>query len=171
MISAFKNFCFAACFLVSLGASACAQQDEDEMPISQMLSSGEWVLLSPIHLGEKRSAYLVQKEVLRATPSWGESDSIFDLKVIKNRVLESLRARGRPNLEDVVIQEISLKRVNAEVEWLRARFYYVVKFSFVYDGKPVPGSKNEVYMLSDGRVVQPYTEEQESTVEFKHPNP
>jgi|GEM_PF-1603630 hypothetical protein len=140
--------------------SACAEPNKEKVKISEMLSSQEWVLLSPVHLGVNRSAYLVKKERLRSTPNLDEKSSqIFDLEMIKDRILKSYRGGSRPSLEDVIVQEITLKRIQSDLEWLRGRYFYIVEITFIYDGDPVPGSSEEIYMLSDGTIIYPTVED------------
>ena len=148
---------FTAAFL---SLSACAKPNEEEVKISEMLSSQEWVLLSPVHLGENRSAYLVKKERLRSTPNLDErSSKIFDLEMIKDRILKSYRGGSRPSLEDVIIQEVTLKRIQSKLNWLKGRFFYIVEIAFIYEGNLVPGSSEVIYMLSDGTIIYPTVED------------
>ena len=103
---------------------------------------------------------MVKKERLRSTPNLDEKSSqIFDLEMIKDRILKSYRGGSRPSLEDVIVQEITLKRIQSDLEWLRGRYFYIVEITFIYDGDPVPGSSEEIYMLSDGTIIYPTVED------------
>lgn len=143
-------------FGISLLSSACAA-DED-LEIKDVLSGDDWVVLSPIIVGEtSESVYAAKKTDLQnAKKIDPEKDLLlneYSFSAIKESILGHLKSKKRPNLEDIRVQKISLNRVESEEQSLSNRWFYVVTFALVYDGLAVEGSEEVMYLLPDGSII------------------
>ena len=140
------------------GLLSCVRADDDEVKIRDVLCSDDWVVLSPIIVGETGdSVYAVKKSDLKSSERIDSNENlqIGNLRVskIKEIVLSHVKTKGRPNVEDIQIQEISLNRIESQEDDLANKWFYVVTFALVYDGFVFKRSEEEIYLLSDGKIV------------------
>lgn len=138
---------------ISVTLGACAKSPSD---ISTIISSSDWVTLSPIISGiDEDKVYAVRKEKIQALESWDVNVAPVPLAMdqVRMAILEKkVSSEKFPTLEDIELLSVTYKRIERSQSWAKNKWYCVVEFAYVYDGV-ARESKEPAYLLSSGLVV------------------